>query len=147
MVLPEQIKYNRLHNKINMKSTQHNFTKLLNEISGVKKISNNSYYLNIPNIMAVNQVIMTGRDYILFTYQNTSIAKIYSVKLLHVLINNSIVNLELKNNLTPEIFHIAFSINDDNPYYLIDLDCLVFEISTEIFNKLQSKHVKPNNKD
>jgi len=117
---------------------QNNFKKWLHEISGVKKISNNSFYLNVPNIRAVDQVVTIGRDYILFTFQNTSIAKIYSVKLLDVIINESFVNLELKNNLTPDIFHIAFNINDDNHNFLIDLDCLVSEISTEIFNKSHS---------
>jgi len=95
------------------------------------------FFINAPFIISPNKKISTGSTYVLIYAPHGKNKKVHLVGLLDAFYDDGTINLIVRDVMSQETFSINQYIKcPQNPckWILIDFDCIVEEISTDIIN-------------
>jgi hypothetical protein len=93
------------------------------------------FFINAPFIIARTKKISTGSTYVLIYSPNSKNKKVHLVGLIDAFYDDATINLIVRDVLSQETFSINQYIKcPQNPFkwILIDFDCIVEEINTDI---------------
>ena len=136
--------------------TLHPFDSAILGLENLYRVNfNGDFFINAPFILAPIKTISTGNTFVLIFSPNNKNRKVHLVGLLDAFYDDGTINLIVRDVMSQE----AFSINQyikcpQNPckWILIDFDCIVEEISTDIIKSfcgtcagIKKKSVAENN--
>ena len=107
------------------------------------------FFINAPFIIAPNKTISTGNTFVLIFSPNSKNKKVYLVGLLDAYYDDGVIFLIVRDFASQETFSINQYIKcPQNPckWVLIDFDCIVEEINTDIINSNCNTCANPKKK-
>ena len=93
------------------------------------------FHINAPFILAPNKTISTGNTFVLIYSPNSKNKKVHLVGLLDAYYDDGVIFLIVRDILSQETFTIDQMIKCTEDHYkwvLIDFDCIVEELNTDI---------------
>ena len=87
-----------------------------------------SFFINSECILATNQIITTGKTYVIVDTPTAKGVKMYDVKLVDVYFNAGVINMIVREMLSQKNFNMKLNIDctkNDCKWMLVDLDYFI----------------------